>query len=256
MPSIRRPISNSCTRLPARRHCLWSFGLASTAVTLGVAATALHKGWQAPKLLETLHHHLGLPGGDFLKLPDLPTLLFWSIPTYGAYLSAASDRYEVKELVLKFGVFCVGFFGFPKLVEPCLVKQAAKVGHHPWLGGPENIAYAGQFAASTLVLGCAPPIMNIFLTHWRVQRDEQRKAIGYHSQPLHVARVTSGLTTTAVNPAPSWTPSGYTGSVMPVPPPVMTQPTPLPGRVESLPVYPAEAVNPSRISPISPAASR
>lgn len=147
----------------------------------------------------------------FLGMGDWPTFVFWGVASYAGALMGARDKFEFKEMILKFFAFNFGFFVpkkvFKKVFEPRLrktlgenlYKQVADAGEGTikkanidklvaneatkkaasklWL--TRNILGLGT---SIFLLGALPQVLNIFLTKKRLASGGTNPS---GAQPVH-----------------------------------------------------------------------
>ena len=151
--------------------------LAILGVTLPVTAMAMKKQWALPGVLKLFNKHLALKGGDIKDIPRISQYLFWGLAAYIAYGLAATDKYERQEVALKATAFTMGFQVVPKLVEPAIKGWVDKWKSVPkFIGSKANAAYGLEYLATILTLGCLPPLLNIYLTHQRIKRENEQAA--------------------------------------------------------------------------------
>ena len=112
---------------------------------LGLSSVMMAKGVKAPRFVELFNKWLGLSKGSFGKLSDPSAVAFWVIPTYSGLLAGARDKYEMKELALRFGAFNFAFFIFPNLVRGATENILKNTKPTKFFGPPKNLAYGFKF---------------------------------------------------------------------------------------------------------------
>jgi hypothetical protein len=150
-------------------------------------AVASKKQWKAPEFVHWFNDHLGLKDkrfagqfdGDFSAIPRVSRFLFWGAAAYTAYGLAATDNHERYEVALKAAAFTLGFEVMPKLVEPLIEKKIAEACADGWkipafIGDKENLEFVCKYIVSVITLGLLPPALNIYLTHQRVLKEQQK----------------------------------------------------------------------------------
>lgn len=150
-----------------------SVGGLGVLASMGIGLSLAKKNVEMPRLLKLFNQHLGMEDGNLIGMGGVKAFLFWSIPSYAGYFLGSRDPYEVQELAIKYAAFLIGFFGMPKLVEPFLEKQFTK--ESKWIGSPENQRYLAKAFTSILALGVLPPLLNIYLTHQRIEHENKQK---------------------------------------------------------------------------------
>jgi hypothetical protein len=186
---------------------LLGLALTKAKVPVGAMAQALDKHWS-------------LPNGKLVDMKRWPQFWVWAVPGMAAYISASRDKYENKELYLKLAAMLTGMFVIPHTTEKWLEGWAAKGGHFPLVGNRANAAYMGKCLTSLIFLSATPTLANIFLTHSRVKRDEEKAK----QQALPPAVVSPPLSSLAVpeNNAPL-----ITAPALSLPPALLPLPQPL-----------------------------
>jgi hypothetical protein len=149
--------------------------LASTGLMALTAAITAAK-IPMPKVATFLQKHIGLEGGKFENFKALSAVLFWVVPTFSGLLAGARDKYEVKELALRFGAFNLAFFVFPYTVEKMIDHLVQKMPPSRLFGASKNLAYLGKFFSSLVFCSAVPTVLNIHLTRQRVKQDAAREA--------------------------------------------------------------------------------
>ena len=125
----------------------------------------------------------GLKEGKFKNFTPPAAIAFWVIPTFAGLLAAARDKYEVKELALRFAAFNLAFFVFPFTVENLIERMVKNLPQTRLLGPSQNIAYLGKLVSSMGFCSAVPTLLNIYLTRQRVKRDEEKR-LSAQSNPL------------------------------------------------------------------------
>jgi hypothetical protein len=183
----QRLASQRCKKAIARNLIV---GGAGVVASMGIGLTCAKKNTKMPQLFKAFNQHLGLKNGDLIGMEGWKAFLFWSIPSYAGYFLAARDPYEVQELSIKYTAFLVGFFAMPFLVSPFLKKLFTQ--ESKWFGSPENQRYLAEAFTSILALGVLPPLLNIYLTRQRIQRENKQQQIKKAStQGFHPSKPTS-----------------------------------------------------------------
>lgn len=140
-----------------------------------------------PKLLQQVHRFVGLKDEKFKNFSSLAAVAFWVIPTFTGLILGARDKYEVKELGLRFAAFNLAFFVFPHTMEKLINHLARNVKPTKFFGHSSNIAYLGRFLSSLVFCSAVPTVLNIYLTRQRVKRDPLKQSL---SQVLQASPVT------------------------------------------------------------------
>ena len=135
------------------------------AIALGMLALtqlAIRRNANFGTVPQFLLKHLGLEKGRFNNLAGLPSFLFWVIPTYAGFTLASRDKFEYKEILLRFAAFNAAFFLLPSAVMKSL-QHVFK--DRPVKGiTPNNVAYIGKFVSSIVFCSLLPTLVNIYLT--------------------------------------------------------------------------------------------
>ncbi len=169
---------------------------AATGATLGALVWGVLRNpavrQQIPaKTKAWLKENLALKNGDFKNFNTWHAFLFWGIPAYGGWIHAARDNYERKEQILKGAAFFISFFGpailmkqhFRRQLGRFFVADKVKAGirfkdvNKPKLEEAKSLWFKKHLypmLTSVALLGTSAPLMNIYLTKQRVERDQLR----------------------------------------------------------------------------------
>lgn len=198
-----------------RRKALTILGLGGAGIATGLLL-GLKKSPQLPGWLNTLYHGkgrfsgLGLKDGSFTDFTGLKAVLFWGVPGYAGWMHASRGDVELKEWMLKFGVFVTGFWAIPKLIGKLFNRKLAE--HFKPLAdelkneftyknlktlkevAPEaaqkaqkwlNIREVSKLGISILVLGAGVQMINVLLREGRTARKHHQEK---QPQPIVIPR--------------------------------------------------------------------
>lgn len=158
-PETIRAVSNQNFRTFAK---FYGTGLAITG-TLGLLATLAGKhNLPLPGLLKLAQKHLGLPGGNYSKMPTASAVLFWALPTYAGFYTFSRDKVEVKETLAKAAGFTFAFAILPKAIKAFLEKPLTGK-TIPLIGSGENGAFLGEVVSACVLYSAIPTFLNLFL---------------------------------------------------------------------------------------------
>jgi hypothetical protein len=155
-------------------------GAVISASVFAATQLAIRGKWKFGKVAQTLSDYLALPQDKYENFAKpakhllgkiaLPPVLIWGIPIYAGLFSASRDQFEFKELVLRFATFLTSFFILPKLAKDIMIKRTPDVLKKA-MGSAENAAIVAEMVTTSILFAVLPPLVNIYLTRRRVQRE-------------------------------------------------------------------------------------
>lgn len=192
-------------------------GLGVGASLLGLSQLAIKKQLPVPMLLRKFHRKVGLLGGKYENLRDLPAVLFWAYPVYMGFHLFSRDNLETLETAIKAGGFALAFAVLPRTIERQMLKS---LGHKtfPVIGSGKNAAFLGQLLSGLVFYTSLPTVSNLLFRRKRAAKlgllDEQPNEKTPQlpaSQPVETPQQPSV-------PLQHQQPPSYSGTFHPIPP--------------------------------------
>jgi hypothetical protein len=152
-----------------------SAGAAVSSLIMGLTMLMMRRKTPLPGALKKVHQFIGLEGGKFKNFSPWSAVAFWVVPTFTGLILGARDKYEVKELGLRFAAFNLAFFVFPHTVEKVIERRVKSLKPTKLFGPSQNIAYLAKFLSSLVFCSAVPTVLNIHLTRQRVKRDAAKQ---------------------------------------------------------------------------------
>jgi hypothetical protein len=164
--SVRKAEIQKNIRLFLRNYCV---GLGITGSLALVAQLAAWRRLPVPKLLQSFHHHLGLPQGRYEHLKDWAAVLFWAYPVYSGYYMFSRDEAERREILVKALGFGLAFAVIPRTIER-VINAVCQGKRFPLVGPGENLAFLGQIVSGCLAYTAIPTFTNLVMRRSRAEK--------------------------------------------------------------------------------------
>jgi hypothetical protein len=159
----------------------YGVGMGLTVFASGVAALLAKKGVAVPKACQWLYQRIGLPQGDYQRLPDLSALLCWSYPLFISLWANARDKTEQREIMVEAAGFALAFTVIPRQLER-LIKSV--MGHG---AKAQEKAFWVQLFSGGMLCSLLPTLSNLVL------RRQRAAAMGLLDDDTPLRSVKSGL---------------------------------------------------------------